>query len=151
MTDVRIEAERTIDAAVERVYPCIADYRQHHPKWLPSAFSNLVVEEGGIGAGTVVRFDLRLGGPARHFRARIDEPEPGRLLRETSLGTPSVTTFEVVPDGDRSRVRITTDWMPAGGLQGMIERLVAPTMLRRLYRQELDGLDRYVRVTRART
>lgn len=66
-----------------------------------------------MGEGTVVAFDLRVGGVRRHVRARIQEPEPGRVLREIDLDSGAVTTFEVTPAGDASRVRILTAWQPA--------------------------------------
>ena len=54
MATIRIKSSRMINAPAERVYRCIADYRTHHPAFLPPAFSNFTVEEGGVGAGTVI-------------------------------------------------------------------------------------------------
>jgi len=48
-----------------------------------------VVEEGGIGAGTVIRFQMRILGRLRTFHAAITEPEPGGVLVETDLDTTS--------------------------------------------------------------
>ena len=47
-----------------------------------------------------------------------------------------------------SRVRIETRWF-TDGLNGLVERLVAPRMLRRVYEAELNLLDRYARDTPA--
>ncbi|GIW04435.1 MAG: hypothetical protein KatS3mg059_1055 [Thermomicrobiales bacterium] len=85
MVEIRVVAERIIGAPPERVYGVLRDYREHHPKILPPAFSDVRVEEGGAGEGTVVAFTMNAGGRRRRFRARIDEPEPGRVLRETDL------------------------------------------------------------------
>jgi uncharacterized protein YndB with AHSA1/START domain len=143
--ELRIEAERLIDAPAATVYRCLADYREHHPRILPPAFSNLTVERGGVGDGTIVSFDLRLGGRSRHYRAQISEPEPGRTLAETDLNSGAVTTFTVTPEGQASRVRIGTVYQPAGGLQGWIERKLAPRMLAKLYDEELANLERHAR------
>ena len=62
MATMRIRAERSLAAPPERVYRCIADYREHHPRFLPPAFSNFRVEQGGVGAGTEIRFQLKAGG-----------------------------------------------------------------------------------------
>ncbi len=115
MAGLRVSAERTIAAPSETVYRCIADYRQHHPRILPPAFSEVRVEEGGVGAGTVVSFRITTAGRSRAYRMRVAEPEPGRVLTETDTASSLVTTFMVTPEGTGSRVRIETAWQGAGG------------------------------------
>ena len=78
MPTIRIKSSRRISAPADRVYRCIADYRTHHPAFLPPAFSNFTVEEGGVGAGTVIHFTLTAGGRTQTFRQRVSEPDPGR-------------------------------------------------------------------------
>jgi hypothetical protein len=141
----RIVAERSIGAPAERVYGYLADYRQHHPRFLPPAFSDFEVEEGGVGAGTIIRFQLTVGGRTRRYRQRVAEPEPGRVLTESDLEGSGMTTFTVTPEGDQCRLRIETTWQPAGGLAGWIERWLAPRLLLPLYADELERLDRYAR------
>ncbi len=138
----QFSAERVVDAPAEVVYPLIADYREHHrPEgFLPPAFTDLVVEQGGVGEGTVVRFTSNLGGKSQTITAAITEPDPGRVLVETSPGLE--TTFSVEPEGDqRARVRFDTV-MGAGGLTGLMIRLCAPDMLRPVYADELERLER---------
>jgi len=144
-TRPRIEAEARVGAPAGEVYGLIADYRRHHHRFLPPAFSDWEVETGGVGAGTVVRFRLALAGRRREHRARIEEPEPGRRLVESDLTTGSVTTFEVAPEGGDSRVRITTELPGGRGLRGAITRRLAPRLLQPLYADELARLDRYAR------
>ena len=141
--DVQIEVERWISAPAGLIYPLIADYRTHHPAILPPAFSNLTVEQGGIGEGTVISFDLSLGGRKRRMQALITEPRPG-VLQETDLELGAVTTFEVTQQLNASRVVIQTGFPSAPGIQGWFERRFAPGMLRKLYQQELDNLAAYV-------
>ena len=88
-------AEGHIDAPARRVYHYIRDFREHHPRFLPPQFSDLQIETGGVGAGTVHSFNMTLGG--------------------------------------------------TNGVQGFVERLVAPRMLRRVHLAELALLDRYAR------
>lgn len=142
---VQVQVSRTINAPASQVYAYVADYREHHPYFLPGAFSNLAIERGGVGGGTVVSFDLRMGGRTRRFRAIVDEPDPGRVLKEISLDSDSVTTFEVIPNNTGSLVTIHTEWTPEAGAQGWMERHLAVPMLRQLYRDELARLDRYAR------
>jgi hypothetical protein len=54
-----------------------------------------------------------------------------------------VTMFRVEPEDDGSRVTIATDWTPAGGFSGLMERLFAPGMLRKVYVEELGLLATY--------
>jgi hypothetical protein len=64
---IQISAEQHIGAPADRAYRILADYRTHHPHILPPAFTSFAVEEGGIGAGTVIRFSTRLGGRTTSF------------------------------------------------------------------------------------
>ena len=134
-----------MSAPAERVYRCIADFRTHHPKFLPPAFSDLRVEQGGVGAGTVHSFKFKAGDRRRTYRMRFDEPEPGRVLTESDTQSSLLTTFRVVPDGVGCRVRIETRWQGAGGVSGFFERVFAPRVLRRIYADELKLLERYAK------
>ena len=141
MATLRIRAERSMAAPQQRVYRCIADYREHHPKVLPPAFSNFRVEQGGVGAGTEIRFQLKAGGRTLQYHGFVTEPEPGRVLAET-YADGGVTTFTVTPEGSGSRVRIEM-MAEAKGIQGMFARLLAPRLLLPLFNDELAHLDQY--------
>jgi len=145
MVQIRVSAERVLDAPAEVVYHCIADYREHHrPEgFLPPAFTDFEVQRRGVGAGTVIRFASTLGGRKQAMTAAIEELEPGRVLVET--GHPVRTTFTVEPEGRRARVRFDTV-IEAGGFVGLVTRLFAPRMLRPLYEDELSRLERYAQL-----
>jgi uncharacterized protein YndB with AHSA1/START domain len=145
VSELRVVAERAVGAPAEQVYRLIADYDRHHPRFLPPAFSEFRVEEGGVGSGTVHSFRMTAGGRARTFRMRVEEPEPGRVLTESDEHSSTVTTWVVTPDGPGCQVRVETRWQGAGGVGGLFERLFAPRVLRRLYADELERLDRYAR------
>jgi hypothetical protein len=140
-----VSAEGTVDAPAETVYGYIADMREHHPHFLPPAFSDFRVESGGIGAGTVIRYKLTAGGRTREFRAKVAEPEPGRILTESDTGSSSVTTFTVSPRGAVSLVQISSTWDGAGGIGGLFERMFAPRVLRAIFADELKRLGAYAR------
>ena len=138
-----IEVSAEIKAPAGWIYGILADYREGHPKILPKPpFLDLEVESGGVGAGTVIRFSMRVMGRTRHFRATITEPEPGRVLRETDLTMGAVTTFTVDPsDNERSsRVTISTEIPTRTGFLGWLERSLTTRYLRPIYRRELDNL-----------
>ena len=140
---ITASAERGIDAPARRVYGYIADFRQHHTRFLPPEFSDLEIECGGVGAGTVHRFRMTLGGRTTQYRVRVGEPQPGRVLIESDPARRMLTTYTVEPErGGGCRVRIESRWY-AYGIQGLVERMVAPRMLTRVYRDELKLLDRY--------
>ena len=145
MGTIRVSAERAIDAPPATVYGYLADMREHHPKFLPDAFSDFTVVQGGVGAGTVTRFKVTAGRRTREYQMNVDEPEPGRVLTETDAKSSLVTTFTVTPDGAGSRVRIETTWDGAGGIGGIFERLFAPRVMQGIYADELDRLNAYAR------
>lgn len=145
MGTVHAAAEGEVGAPAEVVYGYIADFREHHPRFLPDAFSNFQVEAGGVGAGTITRFRTTAGGRTREYRMAVAEPEPGRVLTESDTGSTLVTTFTVTPKGATASVRIETSWQGAGGVGGFFERLFAPRVLRKLYQDELARLDAYAR------
>jgi ribosome-associated toxin RatA of RatAB toxin-antitoxin module len=145
MSQINVAVSKTINAPANQVYSILADYRNHHPHILPQAyFTGLEVEEGGTGEGTVFRATLQVMGQKQSFRMRVTEPEPGRVMAENDLDTGLVTTFTVEPRGDnRSEVTIATTFQPSPGLRGLLERLITPMLLQRIYRQELQQLEEY--------
>jgi hypothetical protein len=140
-----ITASAIIPARRERVYSLIANYNDGHARILPKQFSGLTVEQGGVGAGTVIRFRMTFFGRSQNFRAAISEPEPGRVLVETYLEPAgAVTTFTIDPGTAPadSRVTISTVLPIRGGALGFIEKTLTIFLLRPIYKQELVNLAR---------
>ena len=139
-----VSATARLNAPPRRVYEIIANYHTGHPRILPPQFRNLTVEQGGIGAGTVIRFQVKAFGRTDTYRAEISEPEPGRVLVERNTsGIASVTTFIVDP-GDRASetiVTITTELKVRTGLAGAIEKFLTGRVLRPMYAEELRLLE----------
>jgi uncharacterized protein YndB with AHSA1/START domain len=142
MAKVEASAERVIDAPADEVYSYLADMHAHQ-RFLPPAYSDFQIEEGGVGEGTVTRFKITAGGRVRDYRMRVTEPTPGRTLVETDTGSSLVTTFTVEPRDAKSLVRIATNWDGAAGIGGFFERAFAPRALNRLYLDELARLNTY--------
>lgn len=140
-------AEGAVGAPPPVVYGYLSDMQNHHPKFLPPAFSDFQVVSGGSGEGTVVTFKLTAGGRTRDFRQTVTEPEPGRRLVETDANSSSVTTFVVDPadGGTSSKVTISTQWNGASGIGGFFERMFAPRVMRGIYLDEIRRLDEYAR------
>ena len=149
MARIVVSAEGTVEAPADTVYRYIADMREHHPRFLPPAFSDFRVESGGVGAGTITRYKLTAGGRTREYRTKIAEPAPGRVLTESDTGSSAVTTFTVSPQGTASLVQISTAWDGAGGIGGLFERMFAPRVLRAIFTDELSRLDAYAREHRS--
>jgi len=143
MPRLHASAERTVPAQAAAVYALLADYRDGHPRILPPAFSDYTVLHGGTGAGTVIRFALELAGRRQVTEARVDEPEPGRVLSEAYPERGAVTRFTVDPVGDQSQIRIETSWESSRGLTGLIERLILPRLFRTLFTEELELIERW--------
>ena len=147
MGRARAHAERLIDAPPGAVYAVLADYTTRHPKIMPAPpFSDLEVESGGVGAGTVVHITVRVLGRPQRLRMRVAEPDPGRILTETNLDTGVVTKFIVAPRDGRSRtlVGMSSQWETQGGLRGLADRLVTPRLMGRMFAKQLHQLDQYL-------
>jgi hypothetical protein len=142
MPQISASSSASIPAPAPIVYGIIADYHEGHPSILPAKyFQNLQVEEGGVGAGTRISFQMRSFGSVRRFQAQVTEPQPGRQLRELYPDSDMATTFTVEPEdaGRSSRVTIETRYTKAG-LAGWVEQWLAPRFLRRVYVAELHEL-----------
>ncbi len=138
-----VSASGVLSAPPHRVYETIANYNTRHPRILARQISGLEVEQGGIGEGTVIRFQVTAFGKTESLRAEITEPEPGHMLVETALGRHSITTF-VVDSGahaGESVVTIKTELTARPGLGGLIERLLTRRLLRSMYREQLRLLE----------
>lgn len=143
MNTYRATGTALISAPAQVVYAIIADYRDGHPRILPKPpFVSLEVEQGGRGAGTIVRFEMTSFGRTQSFRATITEPEPGRVLVETTDDDGPVTTFTVDPrvDGQHAQVTITTEATVGDGWLAWLERALTVRYLRGIYAQELKWL-----------
>jgi Polyketide cyclase / dehydrase and lipid transport len=146
MAPLEVSSERAISAPAETVYGYIANMRDHHPNFLPPAFSDFKVESGGTGADTVLRFAVTAGGRTRHYHTVVAEPEPGRVLTESDMDSSAVTTFTVTPASEQGcSVRISIRWNGASGIGGFFERTFAPRAMRPILTDELNRLEDYAR------
>ncbi len=148
MRQIHAEASDVIDARPEEIYAVLSDYRVGHPAILPKPYyTELTVEQGGQGAGTVIRFGMNVMGVQRVFRGVVSESEPGRVLVETYPEAGAVTTFTVEPlqGGTHSRVTIATAVEASPGVMGLAEKMMNPPILRRIFKKELRQLADYAR------
>ena len=140
-----ITASAVIPARRERVYSILANYKDGHPRILPRQFRDLIVEQGGNGTGTIIRFQMSLLGKKQTLRAAITEPEPGRVLVETYLDSNGAVTTFIVDPGTApadSRVTISTELAVRGGFAGYLEKRISTLLLRPIYIKELANLAR---------
>jgi hypothetical protein len=146
MGQIKAKGEAILTAQPEDVYATIADYRQGHPSILPKkSLYDLQVEEGGYGAGTIIRFKSRILGKEQSFYHRVSEPEPGRVIVEQDIDTNQnvITTFTVIPfeQGRKSHVVISTTMNASPGLKGFVERVIVTIFNPPIYRKELKLLE----------
>ena len=146
MPRVRAHAEKAVEAPPAAVYEVLADYSTHHPRIMPpDHFSDLVVDLGGVGEGTVFHITTRVAGKRQRLHMRVSEPAPGSVLRETNLDTGVATDFTVSGNGSGTTlVRMSSEW-ESHGLKGWMDRLLAPRVMNRLFAEQLDQLAEYVR------
>ncbi|MBE7471239.1 MAG: hypothetical protein DPW09_17095 [Anaerolineae bacterium] len=146
METYNVTESALINAPAEKVYAILADYRNGHPHILPRPpFVSLEVEEGGVGAGTRFRMQMRAFGKTQTAQAVVAEPEPGRVLVETIPEAGIVTTFIVTPagDGQQAQTTFSTDLKAPRGLLAPLERWMTKRFLQQTYRRELQLLDAF--------
>ena len=143
MSRHRLTASAAINAPADVAYRVLADYQQHHPRILPDVFSNFVVHERGIGAGTRIGFDLKVMGMTTHYEGLVSEPEPGRRLVESYPAEDSETWFLVEPAAGGCAVTIGTDFNGRSGIMGKVERWLSHRILHPIYVEELSRLEAY--------
>jgi hypothetical protein len=140
MSFMHVEQSAVIPAPPAAVYALLADYQHGHPAILPRPyFAGLQVEAGGVGAGTRLRVEMHVYGVTQVYHLEVSEPQPGTVLAESDPQRELTTTFTVTPfgTGEQCTLRIATEWRPAPGLAGFIERLTTPSFMRRIYTEEL--------------
>ena len=144
MKTYEVTVERMLDAGHPIVYSIVTDMEQHR-RILPKQFESLEVLQGGKGVGTVFRLHMNVMGNRSSLEMTITEPEPGRIVRETDAAAGVTTTWALTPvDGeDRCRLRLTSIFRSKPGMAGMMERFIVPPVIRSIYRQELDNINRY--------
>jgi hypothetical protein len=148
---LHIEVSHVIDARPEELYAVIADYRVGHPAVLPKPeFGDLIVEKGGHGAGTVITITMTAYGKTDTFHAVGTEPEPGHRLVETNPenGQNTAFIFEPLKGGKQTRVTFASDFPLTPGFTSLIERLLIPPFINKLYMRELKNLANYVQTKR---
>jgi hypothetical protein len=142
MSTYQAQESAVIEAPAERIYEIIADYHEGHPAILPARyFTDLKVVQGEQGLGTVVAVQMNVFGSKSLFNLRVTKAEPGRLLVEEDEAAGTVTTFSLEPFEDgRTQVTIATETRTSPGLRGLLEKVMNPLIIRRIYREELQQL-----------
>lgn len=148
MGQIKVKAAAVLNACPEDVYTTLADYRHGHPDILPKgSLYDLQVEQGGYGAGTVIRFKIKVLGVEQAAYQRVSEPEPGRVLVEQDIDSArnTITTFTVTPveQEQKSHVEISTTMNTSPGFTGVMERIIVPIINPRIYRKELQLLEAF--------
>jgi hypothetical protein len=150
MSRLHVEESAVINASAQAVYAVFSDYRVGHNAILPKPyFTDMIVVEGGKGAGTIIDVHMEVFGSKAFYHQIVSEPEPGRVLVETDQEQGVVTTFTVDPveGGSKALVTIATEMPTKRGVAGLVEKLINPPVMRWIYRKELRNLEAYLATT----
>ena len=140
-----VQETAVINAPPAHVYSIVADYHEGHQAILPREyFDEMIVTKGGQGAGTELIVRMSVLGTKVEYNMVVTEPEPGRVIQEEDASAGTATTFTIEPtsSGEQSQVTIQTAFTQKPGLQGWLEKLINPSVTRRVYRAELANLNR---------
>jgi hypothetical protein len=139
---VSVEGERNVDAPMERVWALLRHYRVARPRLLSEPFSDYRVQERGDGAGTVIAYRLRVGRHQREHVIAVQEPVPGRVLRDRDRASALVSTWTLTPGGEGERTVVRLAVAPRDPrISGWLARARARRALRRLCDQPLEHVD----------
>jgi hypothetical protein len=142
-----ISLTEAVPAPPTRVYNVLADYHRHHPAIVPAdVFRRVDLMHGGVGAGTRFELESRLMGRTTVARFDVTEPEPGRVLRETTTDGSIETTFTVDPidEGRATRLTLATEYTLPGRLMPFLLRGLTGNVLRGVFRREIANIARYI-------
>lgn len=144
MKHYEVFVERRFRAAPERVYELIIDMEEHR-RILPKQFESLDVLEGGKGEGTVFRLTMKVMGNRTSLVMTLSEPVPGRVVREQDKNAGVTTVWELTPEpGEGCLLRLSSQFPKKPGFSGWVERLAASSMIRSIYKRELENMDEYL-------
>ena len=144
---MNVRTSRVINARPDDIYNIIADYHAGHQAILPEPyFKEMTLEEGGYGAGTVIRVVMKVFGRTYRYHMIVTEPKPGRIIVETDLHTGQESRFIITPvdGGQKSDVTIAATFPGKPGLAGLMERLFKPRITRSIFDKELQKLAEYI-------
>lgn len=146
MSTYNVQVKQTIPASSTTIYKVLCDYEEGHRAILPEPyFTDMIVEKGGQGAGTIALVHMNVMGAKRSFRLETFEPEPGRILEEVDQGNGNLTRFIIEQvDDDHCLVTIASEFHIQPGFKGWLERLTNPPIIRHIYKKELQNLVSYV-------
>ncbi len=88
MAMVSVAAEAPVGAPAGLVYDLITNFLEHHPRFLPNNFSDLEVEQGGVGAGDHVLADGQAERVVAGGEEGVATARGGEAHRERGLGDP---------------------------------------------------------------
>jgi hypothetical protein len=127
---------------MERVWALLRDFRVARARLLTEHFSHYAVQERGEGAGTVIEYQLRLGRHQRRYVLAVEEPVPGRMLRERARTSAWLSTWTLTPggEGERTVVRLAVV-LRDPQIGGWLGRVRASRALRGLCGQLLARVD----------
>ncbi len=139
MGQVSASSTVLINAAPDAVLAAVADYNEVRPKILSPHYSGYEVVQGGVGAGTIVKWKLQATkSRVRDVQANVDIA--GKTVIEKDANSSMITNWTVAPAGTGSTVTVKTSWQGAGGVKGIFEGIFAPLGLKKIQAEVLENL-----------
>jgi hypothetical protein len=143
MGQVSASSSVMINAEPDKVFAAVADYKVVRPKILSSHYSGYEVLQGGVGAGTIVKWKLQATkSRSRDVQSNVDIA--GHTVIEKDANSSMVTNWTVAPAGPGSSVTVKTSWNGAGGIGGFFEKTFAPLGLKKIQAEVLENLKKTV-------
>lgn len=126
-----------VSAPPRRVFELLSDYEQARPTLLPAQYyTDYRLVQGGHGRGTVARWVLHFTKTRfREIEVVVDTPQLSVV--ETDNNSTLLTRYTVEQtegqEPAQSRITAQTSWRGAENFMRYLERLLAPSMMRKIH------------------
>lgn len=139
----RVEAARRFDLPVERGFAFVTDPANWSRFW--PGFIRLEEASRWAAPGDTATLITRLLGRERALTMTLTAFEPNRLVTYDSVqpGLPNTSHerhFE--SEGDGFVYRLVVEYEPRGGITGLLDRILLPVAIRRIFSRTFDNLER---------
>lgn len=141
---ITASASATINANSTKVFEALSDPKLH-ADFQAAPFYDFVVEKDIKGEGAIVDYKIDFASGTINFRMLVTTPEIDRKIVWTDQNkTGLITTFDLEPDGEKTKLTITSEWVGQEGVVGTLEKVISPIRMRGVYKKELGRINEYV-------
>ena len=146
MTAIYSQVSQILDAHPERIDEVLTEYRNGNRAIAPHSICvDLHVEDNPHDFGTMIHAKVNLTGFEHEFREIMFEQAPLRLIMEydAEYETMLIIVIESITYSDKTRITISTAYVPQSSFTYFVEDLLIPGNLHHIYQFHQFTQDSY--------